>query len=344
MTHFADKPASVYGMDSFVMKIDHIHFYVEDVSVRRDWFVQKMGCQVVSRTANPHTATEVLKHGAVYFVLSSPLSPDSPVAEYLKKHPPGVADIALRVNGVEKLLAKADQIQIPLQCSQFGNGLRWARINGWGSLSHTLIENYSGADVCPTSFNLEAQAHFNTQFEVETATTGFTSIDHIVLNVPVGALGQAVAWYQALFGFEVQQAFQIETKTSGLNSKVLKSLEGDIYFNINEPSSAQSQIQTFLDDNQGSGIQHIALKTPNIVQAVTQMRQRGMSFLSVPAAYYTQLKQRLQQLQRATSVIQGMQAIAAQHILMDWKDSAPDSILLQIFSQPIFEQRTFFLS
>jgi 4-hydroxyphenylpyruvate dioxygenase len=347
MTHFDDKPASVYGMDSFVMKIDHIHFYVEDVSVRRDWFVQTMGCQVVRRTANPHTATEVLKHGAVYFVLSSPLSAASPVADYLKKHPPGVADIALRVNSIEQLLAKADQIQVPLQRSQLGNGLRWARINGWGSLSHTLIENYSGVDVCPTFFDPEAQAQFNTQIntqiEAET-TTGFTSIDHIVLNVPMGALGQAVAWYQALFGFEVQQAFQIETQTSGLNSKVLKSLEGDIYFNINEPSSAQSQIQTFLDDNQGSGIQHIALKTPNIVQAVTQMQERGMSFLSVPAAYYTQLKQRLQQVQRSPSVLQGMQTIAAQHILMDWKDSAPESILLQIFSQPIFEQRTFFLS
>ena len=325
------------------MQIDHIHFYVEDVSKQRDWFVQAMGCQVVSHTANRHTATEVLKHGAVYFVLSSPLSPHSPVADYLKKHPPGVADIALRVNGIEQLLAKADQIQLPLQFSQRNKGLRWAKINGWGSLSHTLIENGSAVDFCQTFFNPEAQAHPNTNLGSETVT-GFTSIDHVVLNVSAGALGQAVAWYQALLGFEVQQAFQIQTQTSGLNSKVLKSLEGEIYFNINEPSSAQSQIQEFLDENQGSGIQHIALKTSNIVQAVTQMRERGMSFLSVPVTYYAQLKQRLKQVQRPPFLLQGMQAIEAQHILMDWKDSAPESILLQIFSHPIFEQRTFFLS
>lgn len=323
------------------MQIDHIHFYVEDVSKQRDCFIHAMGCQVVSRTANLHTATEVLKHGAVYFVLSSPLSVDSPVADYLKKHPPGVADIALRVNDIEQLLAKADQIQLPLQRSPLVKDLRWARINGWGSLSHTLIENSSGADFCQTFFNPEAQAHPN--FGAE-AVTGFASIDHVVLNVPVGTLEQAVAWYQALFGFQVQQSFQIQTETSGLNSKVLKSVDGEIYFNINEPSSAHSQIQEFLDENKGSGIQHIALKTPNIVQAVTQMRERGMSFLSVPATYYTQLKQRLKQVQRPPSLLQGMQQIEAQHILMDWKDSAPESILLQIFSHPIFEQRTFFLS
>jgi 4-hydroxyphenylpyruvate dioxygenase len=343
MTHFDDKPSSVYGMDALVMQIDHIHFYVEDVSKQRDWFIQSMGCQVVSHTANRHTATEVLKHGSVYFVLSSPLSADSPVADYLKKHPPGVADIALSVSGIEQLLAKADQIQIPLQCSYLGKDLKWAKINGWGSLSHTLIENSSDVDFCQTFFNPKASAQENAKFEA-LGVTGFTSIDHVVLNVSAGALGQAVAWYQALFGFEVQQAFQIQTKTSGLNSKVLKSRDGDIYFNINEPSSAQSQIQEFLDENQGSGIQHIALKTPNIVQAVTQMRERGMSFLSVPVTYYTQLKHRLKQLQHPPSLLEGMQAIAAQHILMDWKDSAPESILLQIFSQPIFEQRTFFLS
>lgn len=325
------------------MQIDHIHFYVEDVSKQRDWFIKTMGCQVVSCTANAHTATEVLEHGAVYFALSSPLSAASPVADYLKKHPPGVADIALRVNNLDQILAQADQVQVPPQLLPLGKELRWARIKGWGSLSHTLIENSSAADFCPTFFNPNAVPQNSVKLAAE-AVTGFTSIDHVVLNVPAGTLGQVVAWYQALFGFEVQQAFQIQTKTSGLNSKVLKSLTGEIYFNINEPSSAQSQIQEFLDENQGSGIQHIALKTSNLVQAVTQMRKRGMSFLSVPVAYYTQLKQRLKQGQGLPFLLQTMQEIEAQNILMDWKDSAPESILLQIFSRPIFEQRTFFLS
>jgi 4-hydroxyphenylpyruvate dioxygenase len=344
MTHFSDKPLSVYGMDFLAMQIDHIHFYVKDLAARRDWFVQKMGCQTVSSTANCHTATEVLKSGAVYFVLSSALSLDSPVASYLSKHPSGVADVALRVSEIEKQLLKADQIQMPMQSiPQFEGTLKWAKISGWGSLSHTLIENTSSVDFCRAFFDPDPHADFNQEANGMTDLS-FTHIDHVVLNVPAGALAQAVNWYKNLFDFKVQQAFEIQTEKSGLNSKVLRSRSGEVYFNINEPSSSQSQIQEFLDENGGSGIQHIALKTSDIVQAVIKMRECGMEFLSVPSAYYSQLKQRLQQLKVSQFLPQEIQEIESQHILMDWQKHLPESTLLQIFSHPIFEQRTFFLS
>ena len=138
------------------MEIDHIHFYVEDLATRRDWFIQNMGCQTVSSTATPDTATVVLKNGAVYFVLSAALSPASPVAQYLKQHPSGVADIALRVNDIDQQLAKADQIQVALQTpARFNGKLKWAKIGGWGSLSHTLIENTSSVDFCQAVFALD---------------------------------------------------------------------------------------------------------------------------------------------------------------------------------------------
>jgi 4-hydroxyphenylpyruvate dioxygenase len=331
-------------MDFLIMEIDHIHFYVEDLATRRDWFIQNMGCQAVSSMATPDTATDVLKNGAVYFVLSAARTPASPVAQYLKQHPSGVADIALRVNDIDQPLAKSDQIQVALQTpARFSGTLRWAKIAGWGSLSHTLIENTSCVDFCQAVFAPDADADCSIKTEVNTASD-FTQIDHVVLNVPTGALGQAVDWYQHLLGFQVQQAFQIQTKTSGLNSKVLQSPGGEVYFNINEPSSERSQIQSFLDENRGSGIQHIALKTPNILQAVTQMRQRGMSFLSVPATYYGQLRQRLREIKISQFLPQEIQHIEVQNILVDWQAHLPGSILLQIFSHPIFEQHTFFLS
>jgi 4-hydroxyphenylpyruvate dioxygenase len=331
-------------MDFLAMQIDHIHFYVEDLAARRDWFVQTMGCQTVSSTANCDTATEVLKSGAVYFVLSSALSLDSPVASYLSKHPSGVADVALRVSEIEKQLLKADQIQIPLQTiPQFEGTLKWAKILGWGSLSHTLIENTSSVDFCQTFFDPDPHADFNQDTDGMT-DLNFTHIDHVVLNVPVGTLAQAVNWYQDLFDFKVQQSFEIQTEQSGLNSKVLRSKKGEVYFNINEPSSRQSQIQEFLDDNGGSGIQHVALKTPNIIQAVMKMRQHGMKFLSVPSTYYGQLKQRFRQAKGSPFSPQELQGIESQNILIDWQKHLPESILLQIFSHPIFEQRTFFLS
>jgi 4-hydroxyphenylpyruvate dioxygenase len=331
-------------MDFLVMEIDHIHFYVDDLATRRNWFTQHMGCEIVSATANHHTETEVLKSGVVYFVLSVALSPTSPVAHYLKKHPPGVADIAIRVRSIETQLAKADQIQVSLQTIPgWGGLLKWAKISGWGSLSHTLIENTSPVDFCQAFFKSKMQVEGSSKASAE-KFANFAQIDHVVLNVAAGDLDQVVEWYRNLFDFQVQQTFQIQTATSGLNSKVLMSHNGQVYFNINEPSSGKSQIQEFLDENRGSGIQHIALKTPNILQAVRWMRQRGMEFLSVPATYYSQLTQRLQQRKLTQFSQTEIRDVKDQNILVDWQKNKPESILLQIFSHPIFEQRTFFLS
>jgi 4-hydroxyphenylpyruvate dioxygenase len=331
-------------MDFLVMEIDHIHFYVDDIATRRNWFIQNMGCETISATANHHTATEVLKNGAIYFVISSALNPNSPVTHYLKKHPPGVADIAIKVHSIETQLAKADQVQVSLQTIPFwGEQLKWAKISGWGSLSHTLIENTSPLDFCQAFFGSGAQAESSPR-AIANTSADFTQIDHVVLNVAAGALSQVVEWYRNLFDFQVQQTFQIQTETSGLNSQVLMSQNGQVYFNINEPSSSKSQIQEFLDENRGPGIQHIALKTPNILQAVRQMRQRSMKFLSVPATYYSQLSHRLHQGKPSQFLHAEIQDIIAQNILVDWQKNKPDSILLQIFSHPIFEQRTFFLS
>ena len=80
------------------MKIDHVHFYVEDARAWRNWFVHKLGFQAhASVSSTGDTCTEVVKSGAIYFVLSSPLTPTSPVAEFLRQHPPGVADVAFCV-------------------------------------------------------------------------------------------------------------------------------------------------------------------------------------------------------------------------------------------------------
>jgi len=89
------------------MLVDHVHFYVEDAVRWRDWFVYCLGFQAVNEDIFPslsdrqkslHTCTKVVKSGSVCFLLSSPILPTSPVAEFLRQHPPGVADIAFVKN------------------------------------------------------------------------------------------------------------------------------------------------------------------------------------------------------------------------------------------------------
>jgi 4-hydroxyphenylpyruvate dioxygenase len=312
------------------MKIDRVHFYVEDAKAWRNWFVHHLGFQsVASGISSFDTCTEVVKCGSVCFMLSSPLLPTSPVAEFLRQHPPGVADVAFCVEDVEEAIAFAEthgaEVIQPIQQHQQGEDyVKWGKIAAWGSLSHTLIERNRGEGESTNSFF--------------PPSSPITAIDHIVLNVNAGDLESAVAWYEKILDFQPQQMFKIKTDRSGLHSQVMVSRNGDVQLPINEPASSNSQIQEFLNVNRGPGIQHIALKTPNIVNAIALIRATGLSLLPVPQTYYTQLQQRpglpLSPLE--------IEAIAQQEILVDWKEDAQKAVLLQIFSQPIFAQPTFF--
>jgi 4-hydroxyphenylpyruvate dioxygenase len=336
------------------IEIDHIHFYVEDAIAQRDQFIQKLGHRRLASVINDHTQIEVIQSGAIHFVLSSPLSCHSPIFKYLKSHPSGVADIAFRVENLEALFARAVPLSNAIEHRTYPSGhLRWAKVKGWGSLSHTLIDNRSSASFLETLLSqdteqTQARSSVKNTFSLFDRLSAessplFTGIDHVVLNVAAGTLTQAVDWYRQIFGFQVQQTFKIQTQNSGLKSQVLTLAGKKTYFNINEPTSANSQIQEFLIANRGPGIQHIALRTPHIVQAVTQLRQRGQSFLSIPKTYYSQLKKRLSQCRIPVLQSEEMQAIQAWQILADWQEDSA-ALLLQIFTQPIFKEPTFFLS
>ena len=169
-----------------------------------------------------------------------------------------------------------------------------------------------------------------------TKSCNFTDIDHVVLNVAGGELESAVKLYRDLFDFRVQQNFEIQTSRSGLTSQALIDNEG-VQFNINQPTTANSQIQEFIDLNRGSGIQHLALRSPNLIADVAQMRQSGLKFLNVPKAYYDGLEA------LSSLSISERKAVIEQQILVDCDRHTPQSLLMQIFTQPIFEQPTFFL-
>lgn len=320
-----------------MLQIDHVHFYVEDAQGWRDWFVNYLGFKAVASSMFPtpvsqgklfHTCTEVVKNGNVCFLLSSPLLPTSPVSEFLRHHPAGVADVAFAVADLEAVMVRAIAHGAKvLQSVQNAVSFKSAKIAAWGGLTHTLIEREGDGE------NKELPV---TSFA---SLTTFTAIDHVVLNVAVGDLENAVSWYENILDFRPQQSFKIQTNRSALHSQVMISPNGRVQLPINEPASPNSQIQEFLEVNRGAGIQHIALRTSNLVNAIAQFRKTGLSFLSVPTSYYSQLLQRLEFPLSAPE----LQAIAQQEILVDWQKDAPlGALLLQIFTQPIFGEPTFF--
>lgn len=232
---------------------------------------------------------------------------------------------------MENARLKGAKILQPIQYQKSANGyLRWGKIAAWGSLTHTLVEQ--------SSINSYPMPHTSTRLSTSTHCP-ITNIDHVVLNVPVGELKSAVAWYENILGFKPQQAFAIKTERSGLHSQVMVHPSSGVKFPINEPASPNSQIQEFLQVNRGAGVQHIALETPNLVKAIAQFRRQGVAFLPVPATYYTQLQQRATEHYLSATELRD---IAAQQILVDWQEEHPEALLLQVFTQPIFKEPTFF--
>lgn len=319
------------------MKIDHIHFYTRNAVATKNWFIRNVGFQGIGNWINHHTHTELIALNHIYFAISSPLNSASPVAQYLNEHPEGIADLAFRVKNLAAILKRSRQLGVKiiqdLQESQ-GATYQFAQINGWQDLQHTLIEATDEHDYEHDCYLPRPQSGINDR---PTIKSNLTEIDHVVLNVAQGKLNSAVTFYQNLFNFQVQQSFQIQTKSSGLTSQALIDETGEVQFNINQPTSTNSQIQEFIDFNRGSGIQHLALRSQNLISDVAQLRQRDLKFLAVPQEYYNSLNPNLPL--NATE----KQAVTQQQILVDGNETTSQSLLMQIFTQPIFEQPTFFL-
>ncbi|MBW4469146.1 MAG: 4-hydroxyphenylpyruvate dioxygenase [Stenomitos rutilans HA7619-LM2] len=328
------------------MNIDHVCFYVRDAIASRNWFIQKLGFRPVESSASGRCTIEIVRAGAIYFVLSAATDACSPVARFLQHHPPGVADVAFQVEDIEATIAHAVQqgakLLHPLQTQVQAQGtLKWATLEAWGDLTHTLLERRGLTSLLPQLADTSANVLIEPACIVESSGKPaelFVGIDHVVLNVAAGALEQAVNWYEQVLGFHPQQGFTIQTTYSALCSRVMRHPSSGVQLPINEPASSNSQIQEFLEVNRGPGVQHIALETTNLVQAIAQLRERQLSLIHVPPTYYAQLRQRA-----GLSLPEALlQQLEQQQILADWQQEQQQAVLLQTFTQPIFAEPTFF--
>lgn len=334
------------------MKIDYVWFSVKDAIATRDWFIQNLGFRSVGSGTSDDQAIEIVNAGSIYFVFCAARNEGGAVATFLQHHPPGVSELAFCVPSIETTLDHALQqgatLLQPLQTEVQAHGsLQWATLAGWGDLTHTFVERVGRTSLLPQAMMPNnvlipqpfAKGDAPAAAETADADSGFfTSIDHIVLNVAKGDLERSVAWYERVLGFQPQQGFEIQTAYSALCSRVLRHPSGGVQLPINEPASSNSQIQEFLDLNRGSGVQHIALETTDLLGTIAQLRHKGLPLIHIPSTYYAQLRQR-SGLALTPAIVQQLEE---QQILADWQDKAESAVLLQTFTQPIFNEPTFF--
>jgi 4-hydroxyphenylpyruvate dioxygenase len=163
-------------------------------------------------------------------------------------------------------------------------------------------------------------------------------VDHCVGNVELGQMNNWVKFYEDVMGFKLLLTFDdkdISTEYSALMSKVVSNGNGYVKFPINEPAAGKkkSQIEEYIEFYKGSGVQHIAVESHDILETVSELRRRGIEFLYVPDTYYDDV------LDRVGHIDEDLQALKALNILIDRDE---EGYLLQIFTKPVEDRPTVF--
>lgn len=155
---------------------------------------------------------------------------------------------------------------------------------------------------------------------------------------------EAVAsWYEQMLDFHRFWSIDdkmLHTEYSALRSVVVSDFDENVKMPINEPAAGKrkSQIQEYVDYYGGAGVQHIALRTDNIIDTVSRMRDRGCQFLTIPPTYYDNLGKRLGD--KGTKVAEDLEMIRKLNILVDFDEKG---YLLQIFTKPLEDRPTLFI-
>jgi 4-hydroxyphenylpyruvate dioxygenase len=312
--------------------VDHIEFYVDNALEWAEYHQSRLG---MYRRAygDPSTGLEgrksyVIGQGRVNFVFTEPagsgaISDD--VLAHITRHGNGVKDVSFRARDARAALAAAEKAGAKMiHMATEKDGFISGAIAAYGDTIHSFVTR--------TNHQQFAPGYQNTPGGIEEGEIQFMMIDHIVANVE--NMNEWVDYYGRIFGFDETRHFDIKTGRSALMSKVVGPADGYIRLPINEPSSENSQIQEFIDEYKGPGVQHIALLTPDIIGTVREMRNRGMEFLDVPDTYYDEVPKRCGEIKEDLKQLQELR------VLID--RDREDGYLLQLFSKPIFDRPTLF--
>lgn len=163
---------------------------------------------------------------------------------------------------------------------------------------------------------------------------GLTFIDHLTHNLYFGNMEKFADFYEKLFNFKEIRYFDIKGSKTGLVSKAMTAPDGIVRIPLNESSDEKSQINEYLDEYKGEGIQHIALFTDNIYETIEAMRAKDVEFLDTPDAYYDIIDERV------PNHGEDIERMKKNRLLLDADEETKSKLLLQIFTTncigPIF--------
>lgn len=335
------------GAEDFLplLGTDYVEFYVGNAKQAAHFYKTAFGFQSLAyaglETGIRDRASYVLQQDKVRLVLTTPLNAENPINDHIVKHGDGVKVIALWVEDATKAFEETTKrgakpyMEPTVEKDEHGEIVR-SGIYTYGETVHIFVErkNYNGAF-------MPGYQKWESDYNPE--PVGFKYIDHMVGNVGWGEMNQWVKWYEDIMGFENFLSFddtQIHTEYSALMSKVMSNGNGRVKFPINEPAEGKkkSQIEEYLDFYGGPGVQHIAVATNDILKTVTEMRKRGVEFLSTPPdEYYKAIPARLKEFEHHMK--EDLNELQKLGIMIDADE---EGYLLQIFTKPVEDRPTLF--
>lgn len=285
---------------------------------------ETLGFTLVAR----HRSKDVLlyRQGEINFIVNR--EPKSLAAYFAAEHGPSACGMAFRVRDSHQAFNRALELGAqPIDIPTGPMELRLPAIKGIGGAPIYLIDRFEdGKSVYDIDFEFIEGA--------ETHPTGYglKRIDHLTHNVYRGRMAFWAAFYEKLFNFRELRYFDIQGEYTGLASRAMTAPDGKIRIPLNEESSRGSgQIEEFLLQFNGEGIQHIALLTDNLIDTIDQLQLAGVPLMTAPNDYYYEALEA-----RLPNHGQPIEQLKARGILLDGSTSGgKPRLLLQIFSQTV---------
>ena len=311
-----DNPA---GTDGF----EFVEYTAPDPELLRTLF-ERLGFPATAR----HRSKNVTLHsqGDINFIINA--EPDSFGQQFAKAHGPSACAMGFRVRDAAAAFKRCVELGAkPVENRVGPMELNIPAIEGIGGSLIYLVDRYGDRTIYDVDFVPIAQAP-------TARSAGLDYIDHLTHNVARGNMDKWAGFYERLFNFREIRYFDIEGKKTGLFSRAMTSPCGKIRIPINESQDDKSQIEEYLREYHGEGIQHIALGTADIVSTVDTLRAQGVQFQDTPDTYYEGVDARVE------GHRENLDELRKRRILIDGNPSKGDGVLLQIFTQnvigPIF--------
>ncbi len=309
----SDNPVGLNGME-------FIEYVGPDASLFKKLF-QKLGMKSVARHKTKNIT--LYRQNEINFLLNE--EPGTFAENFRKIHGPSISATGFRVFDAQKAFQKAVERGARAFEDDSLKSLSWPSIYGIGDSLIYFVDRYGDRG------NIYDDEFQYTGDDRNPQGQGFLCIDHMTNNVPKGEMDRWAGFYEDVFNFREFRFFDIKGTKTGLLSRAMRSPCGKITIPINEPTENQSQIQEYIDEYKGSGIQHIALLTKDICSSVEKTKKAGIGTLDVPDTYYEVLGDRV------PNITEDMEELEDLGILADGDEKG---YILQIFTHnvigPIF--------